>query len=709
MEYEYKTITNIPGWVNLLKSSDKVTSPAKSYGLVPLVFRGVRLRSDALAGAPLKVYSGEQEVEWPFEADPYDLIWNTQASLMLAGCSYWLKQRSSSRLLDVQWLNPYSIEPDLEDGQIVFRSRLEQGKTYTQDDIAYFREWNITSDVKPGPSPVSVGLSDAKLSRWITEFASAFFEGGGMPITLVSMQSDTPVPRSEVKRVEHFFKRFASGVQNAFRVLGVRAGVTAEVITPPFKEMAMEKLDNKAIKGLAWALEIPLTMLLDAANYATAKEHRLGFYTDTVRPAGTKVEGVINRQFLEGTGLTAKFAWEEMDIFQEDEKERSGAFLNYRNGGVPVGLALQIVGVDLPEGYEYDDLDEEEETQEEEEGGQSDDREQRDDDLKKWQKKAISRVKAGRPAACDFYSDVLPDTAYRLVWDGLSHAHTVGEVRKVFDLALRSDMFVPGEGVSYQFQDGDAEITEPDLDEAVALWDELMPAYDGMLAAEVIEGGEKRLKGGGDEDEDEDKPSWVWNKKAKRYQSSTGQFVSYSDAVGLRDSFIQAQKAKAKELAQALTNGEITLSQWVTEQKRLMKSTYIDMYALGKGGRNNLTQADYGSIGHMMKGQYQYLEGFVDDINSGLLTAGQIGARSGLYVEGASQAFEKAKAREYGITLPQYPGDGNTQCLTNCQCSWVIDDGEESVRATWTLGPADHCPDCLDNAERWAPLEVVKG
>lgn len=45
---------------------------------------------------------------------------------------------------------------------------------------------------------------------------------------------------------------------------------------------------------------------------------------------------------------------------------------------------------------------------------------------------------------------------------------------------------------------------------------------------------------------------------------------------------------------------------------------------------------------------------------------------------------------------------------TNCRCSWRIDDGGLVWYATWVLGMAEHCPDCLTRAKTWAPLVISK-
>lgn len=93
----------------------------------------------------------------------------------------------------------------------------------------------------------------------------------------------------------------------------------------------------------------------------------------------------------------------------------------------------------------------------------------------------------------------------------------------------------------------------------------------------------------------------------------------------------------------------------------------------------------------------------------------QIASRSQMYMDSSREAFERGQMRAYGIpSLPDYPGAGNTACLTRCRCHWeyesVLD--EEGVligyNCTWVLDPpAEHCDDCDAYSQQWAPLFVA--
>lgn len=212
---------------------------------------------------------------------------------------------------------------------------------------------------------------------------------------------------------------------------------------------------------------------------------------------------------------------------------------------------------------------------------------------------------------------------------------------------------------------------------------------------------------------------WVWEPAAKRYRLTTegadalnqkpGTFVSQVKMLSLRDEYITARKDNTNALANQLAKGDITLNQWTQSMRQEVKDNFINQYMLAHGGRNSMTQADWGRVGQMVRGQYEYLNAFADQIASGEYSEQAIAARARMYVESSGQAFERGKAAAQGVPdLPAYPSDGQTACLTNCRCAWNIKETSTEWQAYWQLGDAEHCSDCVANASRWNPLVISK-
>ena len=96
-----------------------------------------------------------------------------------------------------------------------------------------------------------------------------------------------------------------------------------------------------------------------------------------------------------------------------------------------------------------------------------------------------------------------------------------------------------------------------------------------------------------------DKGAYIWN--------SNGRAVSdgkYHDNVG--------------KLAERLDSGNLTTAQWQDRMRKEIKDIHRTQYIIGRGGREQMTQRDYGRLGADLRWmQYKKLDGFALDIANG--------------------------------------------------------------------------------------------
>ncbi len=459
-----KAIVTIPGWVENLEAGEDVSTSSEAFSRVSLVFRALNLRCDSLVKPPIRIYENDKEVKdierfFP-GVDLIDLIWRTEASLLLTGAGFWLRLKNKVKYSGLQWLNPYSmiVKRDEQTNEISFiqENAFPRGGPWGEDRVIYFRDFNPTDDVGPGVSPVEVSLVDAQLLRYMPRFAAVYFKEGAMPATIVGI--DGLADENERKRIDGWFKKQVTGIRNAFRslVLGTN-GITFQTLTPRMKDLATPDLKAQAIQDVAHAFGIPQTMLTDAANYATAKEHRESFWSDTIQPRGTKFERIINTKYLQplfGKNVRIHFAFEELDIFQEDEESRSASFYNYVQAGMKRSVAAQILGIELPEGMEYPTLDEVEDqstNQDDTNTDQDNDDLALDDgsprkalveELKTWERFVIKNFKKDRTLPKrSFTSEVIPSTLYSAINGALTMAKSVEAIKGIFADALRWEKY----------------------------------------------------------------------------------------------------------------------------------------------------------------------------------------------------------------------------------------------------------------------------
>lgn len=125
---------------------------------------------------------------------------------------------------------------------------------------------------------------------------------------------------------------------------------------------------------------------------------------------------------------------------------------------------------------------------------------------------------------------------------------------------------------------------------------------------------------------------WRWNEDAKRYQNtSTGKFLPQKRAQEYVEESIIASSAVTATLASMVRGDPPKLSSlgWKDAMRQEIKDEYIRQYLLGRGGISQMTQADWGSIGGMLKKQYTYLERFGNEVDLGRLSEARNGGING--------------------------------------------------------------------------------
>ena len=474
MQKATKALVTLPAWQQQALAdagnfTNSISSVAEAYSQVPLIYRAVKMRCDAISSVPVHIYKGETEVDWPFPCEMRDLIWKVEADLLGAGIATVLKLRNKVRILDLQRLNPFTVAVHYDAAYGLTFS--QAGKVWPESDIIYIKEFSYSDDMTSGNSTVQACLNDAALMNFQTRFASRFFENGAMPIILIS--ADGTLVEDETKRIQNFFSKLASGVGNAWRVLATRTKLTPEVVSQDLDKMTMPELYQQATSNIANAFGIPVTMFMGDDNYASADSHRMGFWQDVIRPRARLIEGALNRQLFKPLGMELEFSFDEMDIFQTDEVERASAFATYVNAGVNPEVVKEMLGIDAPEDIPF--MAPKPEPVEVEAPLDV------TAEFEKWERKALKRLKEGKTADCEFDSELIPlgvqdeihnalklciepEEVKRVFGGGFESHEDIGlykELKRANDLLERSLTDKPVVNVTVNTKDVDEPITEP--------------------------------------------------------------------------------------------------------------------------------------------------------------------------------------------------------------------------------------------------------
>jgi hypothetical protein len=200
-----------------------------------------------------------------------------------------------------------------------------------------------------------------------------------------------------------------------------------------------------------------------------------------------------------------------------------------------------------------------------------------------------------------------------------------------------------------------------------------------------------------------------------RYRdTSTGRYVAGGVVRRELDTYIANSDNAARDLVNSLRERGINLADWELAMRREIKRTHLNAIALERGGWANMTPADYGRAGQIIREQYGYLAKFSEQIANGTQKLdGTVSSRAKLYTEAGRETFYKSKHANraedidmvrsirnatdsceecieldgvwFTIGDPAYKLPGDRICSKNCQCHEELGrtspDGVESVEA----------------------------
>jgi hypothetical protein len=192
-----------------------------------------------------------------------------------------------------------------------------------------------------------------------------------------------------------------------------------------------------------------------------------------------------------------------------------------------------------------------------------------------------------------------------------------------------------------------------------------------------------------------------WDERTQRYRvisgSGKGQFITKEAITTLQGKAIAASGSVISKYNKDYFDGGISLQEWQTGIVTELRDLHLQAYALGAGGWENLTDADYANIKKTLDSEMVFFDAFSKEIADGKLSNAQIEARSQMYASRLNNVYEngrlashikagyKTESRhrtvtesceeciEYELagiveinTLPN-PGEA-CRCRSNCKC-----------------------------------------
>jgi len=442
-------INNLPeeAWTVISGGEKDDSDITKVYKESAFFRRCVDVRGLALSNLPRDIVRDGEAIPEdelsdavPQLNDLDDWLFQIEVAMTLYAQAYLLKQQNALRdEIAPRWLAPKSIKPKYNNtvGLSHFeRTRKgQEPEKLEPEEIVYFWTPPIDAEVGPGPAEGKAAIDAASVLDSSTNFARQFFVRGAVFPILLSVDGNPP--RSEMDKLEIWWKRLLRGVKDAWETVAIKASVKPEIIGPPVSEMAMRDLTEIQRENVATALGVPHSIVMsNAANFAVSHQDYINFYDMTLNPRAKRVAKTFNNQYLNELGLRLVFRPERLEVFQKQNLETADQLVSLVTGKVlERNEARDMLG--------YEPLEDDPEADDEQpivmqlprqpEAQPAEDAETlRRVDLEKWQRKSLSAFKSNGMAAAPFESDVIADDESMQILNELSLCFSEAEVKAVF-------------------------------------------------------------------------------------------------------------------------------------------------------------------------------------------------------------------------------------------------------------------------------------
>jgi len=345
--------------------------------VVPWLAKAVDMTANAVSALPFAILRENGEpydtsADWKNKTggleSPESLFYLLASSLCF-GRAYLIPQLTSRAIVDMQFVAPQTVRAEItRDGLKWFDRTTDKGavaryypiESGLEPAMIYF--WLPDSDVEIGPAlthPAGNALLSARLLFNMDGTIATYAERGFIPPTVLGAKG-MPGP-AEREKAERWWDRFFRGktdiaakIINTEALSVVKVGAGMEDIRGAYPELTKQMIEN-----IATAFGIPSGLFMSDMAFATEIKHliKVWYTTSAFVKVYKAIETGFNEQVLKPWGLKLKFDPNAIDAMQEEEMERATAFSTYVNAGMRPSVAVEMLGIELPQGVEFADLD----------------------------------------------------------------------------------------------------------------------------------------------------------------------------------------------------------------------------------------------------------------------------------------------------------------------------------------------------------------
>lgn len=468
------------GWT-LLTGNDGDRGLDLYFSRVPWLYRSIKDRALNVGALPWAIYRKSAEVanstEWSAKPakdldwlkSPKRLFSQIEQSLAISSRAYlFLEVNPAGYIKSCRYVAASTITEvyDKGSGELTGYERSVNGRKVEctkagaplkQGQGVIVAVYDIDHNTEVGPAKSSAAmaaLSAAGVLFSADYFTEQFFSRGAIKASILSVEGGT---ESEAQRLQRWWEDVVAGIKNAWSAVVTRAKVAQPIVVGEGLESQQnDSLSKSRRQDICTALGVPESRLWSsAANYATRDADEKAYFRGTIIPEFDLIAEALNEQVFTAQfhldGYRIESQPETLDIFQSEEVDRSASVTSLVNAGMPLKLALEVLGYDLTDAQwaalallEKEDEPEPTPPQlqpftgempapEIEEPEETPITPAQRKELDIWRRKANKALKAGVSPDCEFTVETIPALLAEEIHAALADCKTAQDVGALFD------------------------------------------------------------------------------------------------------------------------------------------------------------------------------------------------------------------------------------------------------------------------------------
>lgn len=125
---------------------------------------------------------------------------------------------------------------------------------------------------------------------------------------------------------------------------------------------------------------------------------------------------------------------------------------------------------------------------------------------------------------------------------------------------------------------------------------------------------------------------------------SNGRLVPRAEVRAEIEKLITHVQRESARIANRYQAGSITIGEFETSMRELLKAGHLIASSVGRGGRAQMSQADWGKVGSKIKWQYEYLSKFARRLATGKLDKAYSANRARSYASAIYISYSNGRA-----------------------------------------------------------------